>query len=493
MSRAPTKPGSEERAENTVKHHARSATSRGVKAARKLKSPYKPRHAAFAAFHKRTKRFAVALCHRRSGKTVWAVNELVHKALTTAPANALHPCQFAYICPERSQAKRNAWSYLKQYALFAAAFNGRKPKFHESELWVELVNGARIYVLGASNPETIRGLYFDGVILDEAQGMTEHFFNLVLSATLLDRQGWVVYSGTPNGPGSLLHKRYVEALAHPEQYDLLVLKASESGIYSDAALAAERQNIGEDAYNQEYELSWDAPARGSYFAEMLRRAEKEGRIKPQLINDQYAVESAWDLGFTDGFAVWFFQRIDNKTHYVGYFETIEETFEPVLDKFEAYIRNLGGTKGTMWLPHDARHRNLMTGGSPAEVLDKLKYDFVIVPKTNDVERDIQICKQAFERVEIDSRLEDGLNALKNYSRAWSNAAKVFLKKPDHNIWSHGADAFRYSIMGWDLSKLYRPKRRNPKDIGDYLLQAPTIDQLLMAGARKKRRGHGKWF
>lgn len=483
------------RADDTVKHHARSATSRGVKQAKRYKSPYKPRHAAFAAFHKRKNRYAVLLLHRRAGKTMWAVNELIHKALTTKPANPLHPCQFAYICPERAQAKKNAWSYLKQYSLFAAAMSGRKPKFHESELWVELVNGAKIFVLGASNPESIRGQYYDGVILDESQGMNEHFFNTILSPTLFDRQGWVVFAGTPNGPGSLLHQRYLEALARPDEIDLLVLKASESGIYPKERLEKERQTIGEDAFNQEWELSWDAPARGSYYAEMLSRAEKEGRVCDVVVNPEFPIESAWDLGYADGSAVVFFQRIENKTYYVGYFFTIEETFEPLLDKYELYMRNLGGTKGTLWMPHDAKHRNIDTGGSPSSILDRLKYDYAIIPKTSDVEKDIRLVKEAFERVVIDKRLEEFLNTVKNYHRQWSDSAKVFLKKADHDQWSHGADAFRYSIMGWDLTRMYKPKRRNPKDIGDYNRERAerlTFDQLFAMADRKQRRNR-KYF
>ena len=59
----------------------------------------------------RQNRFNVAVCHRRFGKTVAAINQLIHSALQNTKKNP----QFHYIAPNYTQAKRVALEYLKDY------------------------------------------------------------------------------------------------------------------------------------------------------------------------------------------------------------------------------------------------------------------------------------------------------------------------------------------------------------------------------------------
>jgi len=82
------------------------ATKRHI--AGRFELEYQPRQR-FIEFHNRKQRWAVLLCHRRAGKTVAAVNELVIRAIYTSKKNA----QYAYIAPFRQQAKKIAWKYLK--------------------------------------------------------------------------------------------------------------------------------------------------------------------------------------------------------------------------------------------------------------------------------------------------------------------------------------------------------------------------------------------
>src|SRR5271155_3613208 len=122
-----------------------------------VKSPYKPRRQ-FNQFHSRDKRFSAMVIHRRAGKTVACVNDLIAKAAY----NKRERPRYAYIAPLRNQAKGIAWDYLKHYS------QGLTSKISESELYVEFKhNGARISVYGADNPDSFRGLYFDGVVFDE--------------------------------------------------------------------------------------------------------------------------------------------------------------------------------------------------------------------------------------------------------------------------------------------------------------------------------------
>lgn len=132
--------------------------------------PYTPRpiwrdtiHPALTA-----NRFAVLVCHRRFGKTVGTVNEMIKKAIL----NEKKAPVYAYVAPYRNQAKCVAWEYLKYYT---NPIPNRT--VNESELYIELPTrharspGARLYIIGADHPDALRGIYLDGVILDEYADM----------------------------------------------------------------------------------------------------------------------------------------------------------------------------------------------------------------------------------------------------------------------------------------------------------------------------------
>lgn len=138
------------------------------------------------------RRFSVIVVHRRGGKTVMAVMKLIDAALRQARAKP--PGRYAYIAPELKQAKQIAWAYFKHYGLKVPG-----AKVNESELWVEFPNGARITIYGADDPDRLRGVYFDGVVLDEVAQMKPETWGEVILPTLTDYQGWALFIGTPKG------------------------------------------------------------------------------------------------------------------------------------------------------------------------------------------------------------------------------------------------------------------------------------------------------
>jgi ribosomal protein L31E len=54
---------------------------------------YRPR-SFFVPFHNRAKRWSVLVCHRRAGKTVAAINDIVARALNTAKIVSANPPQY---------------------------------------------------------------------------------------------------------------------------------------------------------------------------------------------------------------------------------------------------------------------------------------------------------------------------------------------------------------------------------------------------------------
>lgn len=157
-----------------------------------IKIPYRPR---YPEVHRtlETKRFVVLVAHRRFGKTVLAINHLIKSALCCRKRGG----HFGYVAPLRTQAKSVAWDYLKHYTAPIP-----QAKRNETELSITLpspAGPAKIRLFGADNPDSLRGLYFDCVILDEVAQMKSEVWGEIIQPCLADRQGSAVFIGTPKG------------------------------------------------------------------------------------------------------------------------------------------------------------------------------------------------------------------------------------------------------------------------------------------------------
>ena len=228
--------------------------------------PYAPRLLQ-ARLHESLKRFNVLVAHRRFGKTVFCINELIKKALECK----LKDGRYGYLAPQLGQAKDIAWMYLKRYALVIPGATA-----NEAELRVDFPNGARIRLYGAENPERMRGGYFDGIVLDEYAQIAPRVFPEIIRPMLADRQGWAIFIGTPMG-----ENQFAEIYRLAQQDDVwfaALFKASETGVVPQVELDAARRMMTDDQYAREFECSFAASVPGAYYAKLLERAEQGGRI-----------------------------------------------------------------------------------------------------------------------------------------------------------------------------------------------------------------------
>jgi hypothetical protein len=226
----------------------------------------------FIPFHKRKQRWAVIVAHRRAGKTYAALHDLLDHALRTNKTDA----RFAFGAPTFSQVKDVAWNYLKR-----SVRNLPGVTINESELWVELYNKARIrlYALDTSY-ERMRGLYLDGIVLDEYADIDPKAWAEVIRPALSDRQGWAVWIGTSKGRDAF-YKVYSEAVANPETFYSQVLKASETGIIPADELADATRTMSESQYNREFECSFDEPDINQLISGTVVKAAQERKSVAQ--------------------------------------------------------------------------------------------------------------------------------------------------------------------------------------------------------------------
>ena len=213
-----------------------------------LVSPYEARPQ-FLALHRRTRRWAIVAAHRRAGKTVAGINELIAGA---AKCRLPLP-RFAYVAPHADQALDAAWSCLKTYSRFIPRRDIREP-----ERWVELPGSARIRLYDADHPDRLRDLHLDGVVLDEFGAMDPTIWTKVVRPMLSEREGWACFIGTPRGKDGF-HRLWTASEGDPDWFRL-ALKASETGLIGEDALADARKAMSADAYAREYECAFEAEA-----------------------------------------------------------------------------------------------------------------------------------------------------------------------------------------------------------------------------------------
>ena len=388
------------------------------------REPQRAIHKAVAA-----NRFTVVVAHRRMGKTVAAINQLIHSALKCDSENP----RYAYIAPTYGQAKRIAWDYLSKFTQPLDA------KLNVSELKSDFF-GRRIQLYGSDNPDSLRGQYFDGVVIDEIADQDPKIWNEIIRPALADRKGFALFLGTPKGRNHFADFR--DRAASSDDWSLLEFKASETGILDIAELESAKKEMGEDKYAQEFECSFAAPVTGSYYGELINDLESAERICPIGYESLARTFCGWDLGMSDSTAIWVAQIASKEVRIIDYVEN----HGVGLDWYVEWLRDKGYDHATQILPHDVQVRELGTGKSRKEMLEEAGLEITVAPRLS-VADGIQAVRQLLPRCWFSDNAKQGIDALRNYRREYDEKRAVFYDRPLHDWSSHAADAFRYLAIG----------------------------------------------
>jgi len=395
---------------------------------------YKPRPHQEALHEELEKnRFVVAVMHRRAGKTVAAINHLIKCAIQCEKPNP----RMAYIAPTYGQAKRIAWDYLLEYTRPLGAIA------NIAELRVDFW-GRRISLYGSDNPDSLRGTYYDGVVLDEVGDQNPKIWNEIIRPALADRLGWALFIGTPKGNNhfaDLADRAKVE-----DNWGSLEFKASQTNVLSAEELKAALKEMGDDKYAQEFECSFNAAVEGSYYGAILNNLENDKRFVDFPRDDLCRSFTSWDLGMGDSTAIWVAQVSGKEIRLID----CVENHGVGLDWYVAWLREHNYLSFDHILPHDVEVRELGTGKSRKEVLLESGMNITVAPRLS-VADGIQAVRRMLPRCWFHGQAKNGLNALRNYRREHDEKRNVFYEKPLHDWASHYSDSFRYLAVGLDES------------------------------------------
>lgn len=184
---------------------------------------------------------------------------------------------------------------------------------------------------------------------------------------------------------------------------------------------------------------------GCYYAAQLALARKQGRVLRVLPVESAPVNTFWDLGRGDATGIWFHQRVGVENRFIRYYEATGED----LLHFASYLQARGYLFGTHYVPHDAEHRRLGmtpdTNKTLKEMLEALMpgQRFQIVPRVTNIGAGIQATRDTFASCYFDeTNAGDGLKRLAGYRKEWDKTRGCWRDNPQHDMNSHGSDAFR---------------------------------------------------
>jgi phage terminase large subunit len=384
------------------------------------------------------KRWSIAVCHRRAGKTVACVQKLIRAALLCPRPDP----RFAYVAPLYNQAKDVAWTYLKRLAFPLGGVA------NETELRIDLPGGARIRLYGADNPDRLRGLYLDGAVLDEYADMQPSVWGEIIRPMLADRQGWAAFIGTPKGHNAF-YQLWEDAKADPAWHTLM-LRASETGLIAADELTDAQCTMTADQYAQEFECSFEAAIQGAYYGAAVAEARAKDRIGRVAKDPLMPIKAFWDIGIRDATVIWIAQWVGREIRVLDYYEAENQPLGSHLE----WLRSHGYESAHCYLPHDSAQREPVYAVRFEDHIRKAGFKVTVIENQGRgaALKRVEAARRMFPSIWFnEATTKPGIEALVLYHEKRDEKRNVGLG-PEHDGSSHAADAFGLMCVAYEAPK-----------------------------------------
>lgn len=430
---------------------------------------------------------AFLLAHRRTGKDLLAWNILVKETQKRVGT-------YWHVLPLLNQARKIIWTGSTKDGIPFLDFIPPPliASKRDDDMSIRLTNGSLIQLVGADRIDSLMGSNPVGVNLSEFALMKPSVWDY-LSPILNENDGWANFITTPRGRNHAfdLFKSMVDAANNKgAKYFVQVLTVDDTRkplldkdeqpiighdgnpvmvpVISPEAIQEQRDlNVPEEIIQQEYYCSFEAGMVGAYYTEAITKLEKEGRAVKDLsmFDPKAPVYTAWDIGFSDAMAIWYFQIDKKKIKVIEYNEFVGRSLieccyivqgkwdqlreqcgwsdDMVSKTMSLYQHHENYEYKTHFGPHDLDQTDISIGVTRRSVAKQHGIKFKLVPRT-DVQSGIDLVRRLLINVHFDlTRTNDGVRALKEYHKEWNETKQMYEEKPCHDWSSHGADGFRY--------------------------------------------------
>ncbi len=397
---------------------------------------------------------AVAVWHRRAGKDATALHWTKEAALGRVGT-------YWHMLPTLRQGRLVVWDGItKEGRKVMDAWPDELIKHRRNdEMKLELANGSVWQVVGSDNYNSLVGANPVGVVVSEWSLADPACWDFI-RPILAENGGWALFIYTPRGRnhGHELH----EIARRNDNWFAEVLSVDDTNAIGPEVIEEERAaGMADELIAQEFYCSFEAPLTGAYYSKQMTEAMDEGRIGGVPHDPAIEVESWWDLGIGDATAIFFAQVVGREIHLIDYYETSGEGLAHYAGKLAdlAKPKSEGGRDfnyGRHILPHDVKARELGTGKTREEVLKTLGLKPTICPQHR-VDDGIEAVRNLLAKCWIDEEhCSRGIDALRQYRKAWDETNRCYRNTPLHDWTSHGADALRYGAMMKPAAGKLRP-------------------------------------
>ena len=188
---------------------------------------------------------------------------------------------------------------------------------------------------------------------------------------------------------------------------------------------------------------------GTYYAVQLTAARKENRVGRFPMVDGLPVNTFWDIGSSDGTAIWLHQRVGVENRFIKFIEGWGEPYSYFIKE----LQKMNCVWGTHYLPHDATHERQQGEVVQSPEMELKKFNlggsWSIVPRVSDVTHGIQLVRSVFNQCTFDEAgCKEGLAHLANYRKEWNARLGCWSNHPRHDVHSEAADAIRQFAQGY---------------------------------------------
>lgn len=186
---------------------------------------------------------------------------------------------------------------------------------------------------------------------------------------------------------------------------------------------------------------------GSIYGKQLAQAREDGRIGKVPYDGSAPVYAALDLGVGDSTAICIFQTVGQEIHFIDYYESAGEDLAHYIN----VLANKPWEYRQIFLPHDARARELQTGKTREEFFRDHGYANVTVLRpsryTYGIDDINMTSRPKFSRCWFDQgKCTRLLECLAAYHYEYDEKNRLLKDRPLHDWSSHAADAFMYSLI-----------------------------------------------
>jgi hypothetical protein len=356
--------------------------------------------------------------------------------------------------PEASQARKAIWEAINPHTgkrrIDEAFPLETRLNTRENEMMIKLRVGSTWQVVGSDNYNSLVGSPPVGVVFSEFSIANPASWAYI-RPILRENKGWALFIYTPRG------RNHGESLYRGAKGDptwfAQMLMAPETGVFTPEELQQELSELqrehgmelGQAFFDQEYMCSFDSAVLGAIYAGTLRHLDSLGRIGEVPYDLKLPVHTAWDLGFDDSTAIWFWQITYGEIRLIDYYQNNNQAIVHYCD----LVKKKPYTYGRHWVPHDAANKlQAAAGHSILNQMWDANIKASIMPATSQ-QNSIEATRATLERCWFDAKkCELGLNALRSYQFEWDDDKRTFKSKPRHDWASHGADAFEIIAQVW---------------------------------------------